>query len=351
MLSTAVFDADAGFYLSGYDLHDPGTVNKVYAGAGDVAPAEKSVLYLKRGTWIGNEWPKPPGYPGGPAVPTPINTSGSDPRLGEVYLKSSLIDVKQGYAYFGHDNGTDIPNFSARVTKVQYSNKGSIKGDKITIPAGSRLSSVHFYSHTATPAYVDSISGKTLSSGNVRLAIYDDDGGNPSHPAHLIWDSGDIANSVTNGWITVSSGGTPKLSTLVLGGTYWLAWQVDSTKDVPSYTQGASNSGFITWQPYGAFPKTFTAAEDQTHKPSSLFTLTPPTQAYTNPPAPHSSPVYDPYTSNQDPNNPSVASVACYDGESSKLGGSIAHYRAELTSDNWSMYVAYRTQSVAIMRR
>jgi hypothetical protein len=37
-------------------------------------------------------------------------------------------------------------------------------------------------------------------------------------------------------------------------GTYWLAWQVDTIEDVPSYTKGSGGDGFAFPSAYGLFP-------------------------------------------------------------------------------------------------
>src|SRR5207247_1844776 len=76
--------------------------------------------------------------------------------LGEVYIRCGLLDLRQGYAYFGHDN------WPGRVTKVQLSHKGSIKGNKISLPANAAITGVNFYAHVSTPAIA-------TSSGAVRL--------------------------------------------------------------------------------------------------------------------------------------------------------------------------------------
>jgi hypothetical protein len=104
--------------------------------------------------------------------------------------------------------------------------QGFIKGTKILLTNLAAVQNVWFYSHAA--------------GGNIRLGLYDN-----SSPKNLLWQSGIISNTATNAWITVPiATGTP--GTLALfPGTYWLAWQVDSTYDAPSYTAGASGDGFF----------------------------------------------------------------------------------------------------------
>ena len=286
--NTSVFDPDAGCVFTGTDEHDPGTVNKVSVGTGDVMPISRGLLNFIRGTWTNT--------PPTAANPVqPVNTAGHDARLGEVYIRSSIIDVQEGYAYFGHDNQPDPPLFQTRVTKVQISHKGSIKGCKVTLPVVATLKSLNFYSHMATPV-------TAFSSGTIRMAIYNDDGGKPGT---LQWQSDSITNG--GGWLSVTSsvGGGPLSMLTLRAGTYWLAWQVDSTLDVPSYSAGAAGSGFITWQPFGSFPANF---QDPANTASNLFTSTPAG--------------WDANIANQN-----------------SLGAAINHYGAELTSDNWSLYL------------
>ncbi len=115
------------------------------------------------------------------------------------------------------------------------SQRGFIKGTKVTVPAAAMVSSVWFYSHAAT--------------GNLRLGIYDN-----NSPKNLLWQSAAFSNTAAGSWITAPvAAGQP--STLVLvPGTYWLAWQVDTTYDVPSYTAGTNGEGFFFSQNFGSFP-------------------------------------------------------------------------------------------------
>lgn len=82
---------------------------------------------------------------------------------------------------------------------------------------------------------------------------------------------------------------------------------MDSTLDVPSYTDGSPGDGFITWQPFSSFPANF---QDPTNAAKNLFTSTPNG--------------WDPATAIQ-----------------SSQGVATNHYGAELTSDNWSLYLTY----------
>jgi hypothetical protein len=120
---------------------------------------------------------------------------------------------------------------------------GFIKGTKITLANPASVSNVWFYSHAA--------------EGDLRLGIYDD-----NSPKNLLWQSGSISNTAADGWIAAPiSAGTP--GGLVLApGAYWLAWQVDTTYDVPSYAPGASGDGFFVGQTFGTFPDTIASTQN-----------------------------------------------------------------------------------------
>jgi hypothetical protein len=122
------------------------------------------------------------------------------------------------------------------------SQKGFIKGTKVTVPGAAIVSNVWFYSHAA--------------AGNLRLGIYDN-----QSPKNLLWQSGAISNTAAGSWITAPvAAGQP--STLVLvPGTYWLAWQVDNTYDAPSYTAGTNGEGFFFSQNFGSFPATLSGGQ------------------------------------------------------------------------------------------
>jgi len=72
--------------------------------------------------------------------------------------------------------------------------------------------------------------------------------------------------------------GAPSSLTLAPG-TYWLAWQVDTTADVPSYAAGSSGDGFNLAQTYGSFPATLGGEQSSSEQWSIYFTysLVPPT--------------------------------------------------------------------------
>jgi hypothetical protein len=122
------------------------------------------------------------------------------------------------------------------------SQKGFVKGTKAILVNPASVSNVWFYSHAA--------------EGNIRVGIYDN-----NSPMNLLWQSGSISNTAAGGWIAAPiAGGAPGVLALAPG-TYWLAWQVDTTYDVPSYASGASGEGFFVSQTFGTFPATIAGAQ------------------------------------------------------------------------------------------
>jgi hypothetical protein len=125
--------------------------------------------------------------------------------------------------------------------------RGLIKGSKIVATESAVLRNVSFYSHFA--------------AGNVRLAIYDN-----GAPRNLLWQIGPVTNTASGAWITVPiTSGTPAALTLSPG-TYWLAWQVDTILDVPSYVAGASGDGFSLGQGFGPFPVALTGEQSTSER-------------------------------------------------------------------------------------
>jgi hypothetical protein len=122
------------------------------------------------------------------------------------------------------------------------SQKGFVKGTKTTLANPASVSNVWFYSHAA--------------EGHVRVGIYDD-----NSPMNLLWQSGSISNTAAGGWIAAPVAEGAPAALALAPGTYWLAWQVDTTYDVPSYAPGASGDGFFLSQTFGAFPGTIGGAQ------------------------------------------------------------------------------------------
>ncbi len=239
-LSTAVIDPIAGYAYFGDDHTYPAKIYKLKLAAGGILPTEVSTLSLAVGS-------------GGTAVypADGQNVSNADAgTYGEIFLQSSLMDLTRGDAYFGTDT------VSGQVVKLQTSQIGQIKGTKIALAQNTSVTDVRFYSHDAV--------------GNVRLAIYDN-----SANKTLLWQSAAIANTTANDFLTVPISSGPLLLT---AGAYWLAWQVDTTADVPSYTPGSAGDGFVLAQSFGTFPQSASAAQSTSEKWSMYIDYTP-TQA------------------------------------------------------------------------
>ncbi len=148
---------------------------------------------------------------------------------GENQLVSGAFDPLGGYVYFGTSTAPGI------VVKIAGSQKSAIKGTKVNIPVWGGVSDVNFYSHSA--------------QGNVRLGIFSD-----ASPRNLLWECASTSNTATDDWITVPiSSGNPSSLTLAPG-DYQLAWQIDTTADVPSYAAGTIGDGIYASYLYGAFP-------------------------------------------------------------------------------------------------
>jgi len=148
------------------------------------------------------------------------------------------------------NGSTNITNGPISMYFVGVPIEGYAKATKAILSAIGIFSSVSFYTHAA---------------GNVRLAIFSDNGSGT--PSTKQWESGDIS---------INGAGQPKLTTVNIStgtpgsltlnsGTYWLAWQWNTVTTGPSYrTGGAVNSGNALIQSYGAFPTSWTGGTAST---------------------------------------------------------------------------------------
>jgi hypothetical protein len=236
-LSTAVIDPASGYAFFGTDHTYAAKIFKIRLGAGNALPTEAGLVQLQSGTQ--------------PNPPDGVNVFDSPETLyGEVFLQSSMIDPVSGYAYWGTDS------HRGQVVKTAISEKGALKGTRVVLTETAGVTDFRFYSHVA--------------SGNMRLALYDN-----GSPKNLMWDSGSIPNTAAGAWLTAPiSAGFPSSLTLTQG-TYWLAWQVDSTADVPSYSLGGSGDGFFLEQAYGSFPGTLGAEQSTSEQWSVYFDYNP----------------------------------------------------------------------------
>ncbi len=119
---------------------------------------------------------------------------------------------------------------------------GFIKGTKTVLTNPASVSNVWFYSHDA--------------AGSIRLGIYDN-----NSPKNLLWQSGVLSNTAAGGWVVAPIAAGVPAALALAPGAYCLAWQVDTTYDVPSYAAGASGDGFFVSQTFGTFPGTIASAQ------------------------------------------------------------------------------------------
>lgn len=167
----------------------------------------------------------------GTGSPTRVDSIAYDTSF--YHAKSGIFDATRGYLWLGSNNGTVATKIHrVRVGAPQMHN---IKANRITLSETAVLETVFFYSHAA--------------KGNVRLALYDS-GASPA----LLWQSGILPNMAAGEWLSVPiASGLPSALPLPAG-EYWLAWQVDTPANVPSYTPGEAGDGFTVPFSWGAFP-------------------------------------------------------------------------------------------------
>jgi len=148
----------------------------------------------------------------------------------EIAFPLGALDASSGILYI-----SDFTSDALHLHHYTYSQKGYLLGQRVTLPEPALLNEIRFHSHRA--------------KGNLRFAIYSDE-----EPKQLLWESGNVGNSADEGEVAVPiSAGAP--GRLLLGsGSYWLAWQTDTTASVGSYHQGAAGEGFLLRQPFGAAP-------------------------------------------------------------------------------------------------
>ena len=246
-LNCAVIDTVNGYAYFGTDTAT-GHVIKIALGGGNAPPVRVDAVTLNANegrlrsavidttnsfAYFGTS---PDAGTPSTVIKVALNATGAPTRVdaltmnaGDDQFNTAVMDPLTGNAYWGSFSG------NGRITKVSLTQKAVIKATKMTMPETGDVASVRLYSHDA--------------SGKVRLAIYSD-----TSPKTLLWDSGDVTNSILNDVINVPiTSGTPAALNLPAG-TYWLAWQSDSLRSVPSFTAGAAGSGFFAVQDFGAYP-------------------------------------------------------------------------------------------------
>jgi hypothetical protein len=173
-----------------------------------------------------------------------------------VKFREAPANDTQGYNDTSSSLNTNNPTFTSQTAgyiiscAIDY-NQGNIQCMKMSVLRACNATSVSFYSHT---------------TGNVRLAIYDDSSG----PNNLVWSCGSTA--VTAGWNVVNiSSGSPTTLALSIA-TYWLGWQWSGTAAGPSYTAGSSGDGAYKAQAYGTFPNPISGTTSSADKWSMYVT-------------------------------------------------------------------------------
>jgi hypothetical protein len=169
---------------------------------------------------------------------------------------STVLDRKFVALTYGNtfpSNPTGLSSGTGRADCIYFIAvpiQGYAKATKASVPINASFTSINFYTHAA---------------GNVRLAIYSDNGSGTA-PLTKQWESGDISISATGQpkltTVNISSG-TPTTLNLTAG-TYWLAWQWNSANSGPSISTGAANTGNFIVQSYGAFPSSWTGGTSST---------------------------------------------------------------------------------------
>ncbi len=163
---------------------------------------------------------------------------------------NSTFDDKEGYIYTCNPGVFNNPTQITRLEKYKISQKHTIYATKAVLGGTANVQSMSFYSHASAP-----------NAGNARLAIY-------NSSKQLQWQSNPIA--LASGWNTVSVVNGAPTSLNLAAGTYWLAWQVDTTSDVGSYTAGVSGDGFRLDMLNGSYPATI-AGETSTSEKYSIY--------------------------------------------------------------------------------
>lgn len=121
-------------------------------------------------------------------------------------LGAGFVNPSAGIAYFTTDKSNDNRLISVAYSSFAYASRVVLAEDAL-------VTDMRFYSYAA--------------SGNLRLAIYDN-----AANKNLLWQSGVVPNTGNGAIVTVPVSAQLKLAV----GTYWLAWQSDSSTAVGSVT-------------------------------------------------------------------------------------------------------------------
>lgn len=124
--------------------------------------------------------------------------------------------------------------------------RGEINASRVEMPEWGRIEELRFFSGEP--------------EGNLRLAVYDD-----GRPRNLLWHSGVVANHADNAEIAVPIAEGQPTELAIEAGTYWLAWQTDTTAEVGSLSRKDYSDGFT-------FPHGFATAPSSIYEGASVAT-------------------------------------------------------------------------------
>lgn len=122
--------------------------------------------------------------------------------------------------------------------QLAVTQRGVLKATRTELVESAASSEMHFYSHGGP--------------GRAQLILYrqDSEGG----PCSLRWRSKILDLPVAEGWVTAAvREGVPSRLELEPG-VYWLAWQIDTYRNMPSQILGKEGTGFCSVQPFGNPP-------------------------------------------------------------------------------------------------
>ena len=144
-----------------------------------------------------------------------------------------VIEHGGEFAYFDGEVVEDV----GRYARISLSQKGLMKGTRFVMSETGKVRHVNFFSHGA--------------AGNLRLGLYDD-----APERNLLWQSDVVPNDKADFFLQAPiETGTPD-SLVLAAGAYWLAWQVDTSANVPSYVAGGDEGdGFYVPMSFGPFPE------------------------------------------------------------------------------------------------
>jgi hypothetical protein len=127
-------------------------------------------------------------------------------------------------------------------------NTGIKRGSKYYLPEAGTVTAISLYA--------------TNVSGNVKFAIYDDDGANGA-PGTKIW-ADDVGQTMVNGWNTKNG-----LSVQLQPGWYWLCWMTSATHR--AYYDSPGNRAWNTQNYTDPWPDSWGATNTGTDRDHSIY--------------------------------------------------------------------------------